>query len=98
MSEKWREWRGGGSAGVAGVAGDRSQEHPTSKCAPVPAELKNIYTETAELAAKRLEDFERGPWGKKIPAIAQCWRRVWDQVIPFFAYPKRNPKDDLRHQ
>ena len=55
---------------------------------PVAAELKNIYNaETAELAAKRLEDFEQGPFGKRIPAIAQCWRRVWDQVIPFFAYP-----------
>jgi len=55
---------------------------------PVAAELKKIYNaETAELAAKRLEDFEQGPLGKKIPAIAQCWRRVWDRVIPFFAYP-----------
>src|SRR3984893_14875119 len=55
---------------------------------PVAAELKNIYNaETAELAAKRLEDFEQGPFGRRIPAIAQCWRRVWDQVIPFFAYP-----------
>jgi putative transposase len=54
---------------------------------PMTAELKKIYTaETAELAAKRLEDFEQGPWGKKIPPIAQCWRRVWDQVVPFFAY------------
>ena len=51
-------------------------------------ELKKIYNaETAELAAKRLEDFEQGPFGKRIPAITQCWRRVWDQVIPFFAYP-----------
>jgi len=55
---------------------------------PVAAELKNIYkAETAEVAAKRLEDFEQGPLGKRIPAIAQCWHRVWDQVIPFFAYP-----------
>jgi putative transposase len=55
----------------------------------VATELKSIYSaETAELAAKRLEDFERGPLGKKIPAIVQCWRRVWQQVIPFFAYPK----------
>ena len=55
---------------------------------PVAAELKKIYKgETAELAAKRLEDFEQGPWGKRIPAIAPCWRRVWDQVISFFAYP-----------
>jgi transposase-like protein len=44
---------------------------------PVATELKKIYSaETAELAAKRLEDFEQGPLGKKIPAIAQCWRRV----------------------
>jgi len=55
---------------------------------PVATELKKIYSaETAELAAKRLEDFEQGPLGKKIPAIAQCWRRVWEQVVPFFAYP-----------
>jgi transposase-like protein len=54
----------------------------------VAAELKKIYNaETAEMAAKRLEDFEQGPWGKKITPIAQCWRRVWEQVIPFFAYP-----------
>ena len=51
-------------------------------------ELKKIYSaDTAELALKRLEDFEQGPLGKKIPAIAQCWRRVWEQVVPFFAYP-----------
>src|SRR5258708_1548389 len=55
---------------------------------PVATELKKIYSaETAELAAKRLEDFEQGPLGKKIPAIAQCWHRIWDQVTPLFAYP-----------
>jgi putative transposase len=54
----------------------------------VAGELKKIYSaETAELAAKRLDDFERGPYGKKIPAIVQCWRRVWEQVIPFYGYP-----------
>jgi transposase-like protein len=56
---------------------------------PVAAELKGIYgAETAELAAKRLEDFAQGPLGKKLPAVVQSWRRVWEQVIPFFAYPK----------
>jgi len=55
----------------------------------VARELKQIYAaETAELAAKRLEDFAEGLWGKKLPAIVQSWRRVWEQVIPFFAYPK----------
>ena len=56
---------------------------------PVARELKQIYeAETVELAAKRLEDFAEGAWGKKLPAIVQSWRRVWEQVIPFFAYPK----------
>ena len=56
---------------------------------PVARELKQIYeAETAELAAKRLEDFAESPLGKKLPAIVQSWRRVWEQVIPFFAYPR----------
>jgi putative transposase len=55
----------------------------------VARELKNIYhAETAEMAAKRLEDFANSQWGKKLPAIVQSWRRVWEQVIPFFAYPQ----------
>jgi transposase-like protein len=54
----------------------------------VAQELKGIYSAaTAELAAQRLEEFAAGPWGQKLPAIVQAWRRVWDQVIPFFAYP-----------
>jgi putative transposase len=55
---------------------------------PVALELKRIYkAETAELAAKRLEEFAQSPWGKKLSPIVQSWRRVWEQVIPFFAYP-----------
>src|SRR5467141_2652291 len=55
---------------------------------PVALELKGIYNaETAEVAAKRLEDFANSQWGKKLPPIVQSWRRVWEQVIPFFAYP-----------
>ena len=54
----------------------------------VARELKEIYNaQSAELAAKKLEDFATGQWGKKLPAIVQSWRRVWEQVIPFFAYP-----------
>src|ERR1700758_4017515 len=55
---------------------------------PVARELKGIYNaESAEVAAKRLEEFATSEWGKKLPAIVQSWRRVWEQVIPFFAYP-----------
>jgi putative transposase len=32
------------------------------------------------------EAFEAGSWGRKYPAIAQTWRRHWDQVIPFSAF------------
>jgi transposase-like protein len=54
----------------------------------VAQELKGIYSaETADLAAQRLEEFAAGPWGQKLPAIVQVWRRVWEHVIPFFAYP-----------
>ena len=55
----------------------------------IAAALKTVYRAvdaSAGLAA--LEAFEAGPWGKKYPAIAPCWRRVWDNVIPFFAFPE----------
>jgi hypothetical protein len=40
----------------------------------------------AESAAKRLEEFEAGPWGKKYPMIAQSWRRNWEQIVPFYSF------------
>jgi transposase-like protein len=52
------------------------------------SELKSIYrAATAEAALAALEAFEAGPWGRKYPPVAAAWRRQWDQVIPFFAYP-----------
>jgi len=52
------------------------------------AALKPIYTAVnAEVAEQALEDFAQGPWGKKFPTIAPAWRRAWDKVIPFFAFP-----------
>ena len=53
----------------------------------IGAALKPIYqAESAAVAQIRLEEFDRGPWGRKYPAIAQSWRRNWEQVIPFFAF------------
>lgn len=53
----------------------------------VATDLKTIYrAETAEVAALRLDEFEE-KWGDKFPPIALTWRRNWEQVIPFFAYP-----------
>jgi transposase-like protein len=54
----------------------------------VAAELKNIYRATTEdEAAQALESFAAGPWGQKYPTITAIWRRQWQEVIPFFAYP-----------
>ena len=50
--------------------------------------LRPIYTATnAETAMEALEEFERGSWGERYPTIAAIWRRAWDRVIPFFAFP-----------
>ncbi len=50
--------------------------------------LKEIYrAPSADAAEKALTAFEAGPWGQRYPAIGQSWRRVWAEVIPFFAFP-----------
>ena len=55
---------------------------------PIAAELKAIYRATdTDVARRALEDFAAGVWGRKYPAIAQSWRRNWEHVIPFFAFP-----------
>jgi hypothetical protein len=36
---------------------------------------------TAGAAAKRLSEFDAGPWGRKYPMIAESWRRNWEQII-----------------
>ena len=36
---------------------------------------------------KALTAFEHGPWGQKFPTVAAAWRRAWNRVIPFFAFP-----------
>jgi putative transposase len=49
--------------------------------------LKSIYrAETAEAAAARLDEFDE-QWGRRYPAIADIWRRNWEHVVPFFAFP-----------
>jgi transposase-like protein len=52
------------------------------------AAIKPIYTATsAEAAQAELDAFEQGIWGQKFPTVAAAWRRAWDRVIPFFAFP-----------
>jgi putative transposase len=52
------------------------------------AAIKPIYTApSAEAAQAALDEFERGAWGSKFPTVTAAWRRAWDKVIPFFAFP-----------
>jgi putative transposase len=55
---------------------NRQRNQKNGRCKP----------ESAAAARERLEDFDRGPVGPKYPAIAQSWRRKWEQVVPFFAF------------
>jgi putative transposase len=55
---------------------------------PVVTALKGVYrAPDAEAGATALSEFEDGAWGRKYPAITAAWRRNWEQVIPFLAYP-----------
>jgi transposase-like protein len=51
-------------------------------------ELKTIYRASdAEAARHALDAFAASAWGQKYPPVAASWRRHWEEVIPFFAYP-----------
>lgn len=53
----------------------------------VAADLKTIYqAATAEQAEINLTAFE-AKWDKSHPSIGQSWRRNWERITPFFAYP-----------
>ena len=52
------------------------------------AAIKPIYSAvSAEAAQAELDAFEASPWGQKFPTVVSAWRRAWDKVIPFFAFP-----------
>jgi putative transposase len=54
----------------------------------VAATLKDVYRAIDAAAAEAaLGAFEAGDWGRKYPAIGMSWRRVWSEVIPFYAFP-----------
>lgn len=56
---------------------------------PVVPALRAIYrARDAQAGRIALEEFEAGPFGQRYPAIAQSWRRNWEHVVPFFAYPE----------
>ena len=52
------------------------------------AALRPIYAApSAEAALAALDAFEASAWGQKFPTVVAAWRRSWDRVIPFFAFP-----------
>lgn len=56
---------------------------------PLASALKGIYRAVDAAAAEAaLNAFEASDWGRRYPAIGQSWRRVWSEVIPFFAFPE----------
>jgi putative transposase len=55
---------------------------------PLATALRAIYTAPgADAALTALDEFERGPWGRRFPTVVASWRRAWAQVIPFYAFP-----------
>lgn len=53
----------------------------------VAADLKAIYrADTAAQAEQELQNLSE-KWGSKYPTIEPIWRRNWERVTPFFAFP-----------
>lgn len=56
---------------------------------PLVTALKGIYRAVdAQAAEQALTAFEASEWGQRYPAIGPSWRRAWNEVIPFFAFPE----------
>jgi putative transposase len=55
---------------------------------PLAEALRPIYrATTVEEAWHQLEQVAEGPWGRKYPMIVDSWKRNWEHIIPFFAFP-----------
>src|SRR5205814_10498024 len=62
-------------------------------CSAMTVLLPHYPTRTMKFSPLSLHDalpiyvFARGPWGAKFPTVVASWRRAWEHVIPFFAFP-----------
>ncbi len=53
----------------------------------ITRDLRPIYqAATEESALEALIGFDE-TWGERYPMIGEMWRREWERVIPFFAFP-----------
>jgi len=58
-----------------------------SKRKALCSDLRRVYTaETEESALAALAEFE-STWGKSHSSIVLSWRRNWERIRPFFAFP-----------
>jgi putative transposase len=39
-------------------------------------------------AGQQLDESAASYWGRRDPAIVPAWLPRWEQVVPFFAYPR----------
>jgi putative transposase len=53
----------------------------------VAADLKTIYRATTAEQAELAREAFAARWDARYPTISALWRRHWQQVIPFFAFP-----------
>lgn len=53
----------------------------------VAADLRAIYSSGNDGAAETALEVFRKKWGDKYPTIADLWKRNWQGVIPFLAFP-----------
>ncbi len=53
----------------------------------VAADLKNIYRAATRQEAERELDHFAEKWDEQYPTIAAAWRRNWERLCVFFAYP-----------
>jgi putative transposase len=53
----------------------------------VVADLKMIYRAANREDAEQQLALFAGRWDQKYRSISQLWRRHWEQVVPFFAFP-----------
>jgi len=54
----------------------------------VAADLRGVYSAVSrEQAELRLEEFSE-KWDSQYPTISPSWRRNWERIVPFLAYPQ----------
>lgn len=54
----------------------------------VVADLKTIYKSQTEEEARHNLEFFAAKWDSKYPAISQIWKKNWELIKTFFAYPE----------